>query len=625
MIRIGGATVNQTPIDWEGNRKHILEAIDKGRENKVEILCLPELCITGYGCEDLFLADWIYKKSLEELYKILPHCQDILVAIGVPLMGVVNHKRTHYNATCLVRDGQILGFYIKQFMALDGVHYEPRWFEPWEAGEVSGIQLYDTYYPAGDIIIEHKGIKIGFEICEDAWREGEGVRPAYRCASRGVDLILNPSASHFAFHKCQLREDLVVSSSKEFDCTYVFANLLGNEAGRMIYDGEILIARQGKLIQRNDWLSFQDVNLVYADVDFANNDQSFPAAAEYDKDTKTQFVKATSLALFDYLRKSHSKGFVLSLSGGADSSTLAVLVRESVRRAMEELGEKRFFEKSHLPEEWAEGPDDVISNIMSHLLVTAYQATNNSSDETEASARELASQLGATYYRWQIDEEVSTYTGKIEKAIGRPLTWEQDDITLQNIQARARSPIIWMLANIRNSLLLTTSNRSEGDVGYATMDGDTSGSIAPIAGVSKTFIIKWLRWAEESLGYSALSYVNNLQPTAELRPRENAQTDEGDLMPFPVLLEIEILAIQKRYSPAEIYTMLKKKELEPADLLKLHITRFFRLWSRNQWKRERIAPSFHLDEFNVDPRSWCRFPILSSGFSEELMELESMD
>ncbi len=618
-IRIAGATVNQTPIDWAGNRAHCTEAIRRARKEKVEILCLPELCITGYGCEDLFLSDWIYERAMEELLLIVPECQDIMVAIGLPVML----RGNRYNATCLVQDGVIRGFYVKQFMALDGVHYEPRWFTPWKPGEVDEIRINGDSYPVGDIILTYREAIIGFEICEDAWRKD--TRPAYRCAPRGVNLILNPSASHFAFGKTLLRENLVVTSSADFHCTYVFANLLGNEAGRMIYDGEILIARDGVLLQRNEWLTFEDVDLIHADVDFENEEETYGEPFDFPRDTNSEFVKAAALGLFDYLRKSHSRGFVLSLSGGADSSTLAVLVSEMVRRALNILGEERFFQKSGLPQEWSRGDGDITENIMQHLLVTAYQATKNSSEETENSARSLAREIGATYHRWQIDDEVSTYVQKVETALGRPLTWERDDITLQNIQARARSPIIWMLANIHNGLLLTTSNRSEGDVGYATMDGDTSGSIAPIAGVSKTFIIQWLKWAENTLGYTSLRHVNQLQPTAELRPLENAQTDEGDLMPFAILLEIEKLAIQLRMSPVEVYNSLKPEKLEPDDLLKVHITRFFRLWSRNQWKRERIAPSFHLDEFNVDPRSWCRFPILSSGFTDELKALEELD
>jgi NAD+ synthase (glutamine-hydrolysing) len=190
---------------------------------------------------------------------------------------------------------------------------------------------------------------------------------------------------------------------------------------------------------------------------------------------------------------------------------------------------------------------------------------------------------------------------------------------MQNIQARARSPIIWMLANINKSILLTTSNRSEGDVGYATMDGDTSGSLAPIAGVDKPFIIQWLKWAEKKLGYSGLQKVNGLNPTAELRPASMAQTDEKDLMPYAILVELEKLAIRDRLSPIQVYEKLKNQVSNPE--LKNYVKKFFRMWSINQWKRERFAPSFHLDDLNIDPRSWCRFPILSGGFQKELENL----
>jgi NAD+ synthase (glutamine-hydrolysing) len=236
-------------------------------------------------------------------------------------------------------------------------------------------------------------------------------------------------------------------------------------------------------------------------------------------------------------------------------------------------------------------------------------------------ARELALSIGAGFHHWLIDDEVNAYEQIIEKALGRPLTWETDDIAKQNIQARSRSPIIWLLANVKQAVLLTTSNRSEGDVGYATMDGDTSGSLAPIAGVDKPFIIQWLKWAEKELRYSGLSYVNHLQPTAELRPQERAQTDEKDLMPYSVLVEIEKLAIRDRKKPSEVYLELCD-HYPDHKILKNYIKKFYRMWSANQWKRERLAPSFHFDDLNVDPRSWCRFPILSGNFSEELTELD---
>ncbi len=167
---------------------------------------------------------------------------------------------------------------------------------------------------------------------------------------------------------------------------------------------------------------------------------------------------------------------------------------------------------------------------------------------------------------------------------------------------------------------MATSNRSEAAVGYATMDGDTAGSISPLAGVDKAFLRQWLVWAQQNLGYEGLQYVNNLQPTAELRPAEQAQTDEKDLMPYPILNQIERLAFYERLSPEQVFENMKA-DVQPEDL-KLYLRRFYALWTRNQWKRERYAPAFHLDDYNLDPRSWLRFPILSGGFQEELRKLD---
>lgn len=616
-IRIGGATLNQTPLNWEGNKKNILDAITTAQKSNVEILCLPELAITGYGCEDLFLADWLYEKSLEILKEIIPHCTNILVAVGLP----IQYEGVRYNAACLIENAKIRGIYTKQNMALDGVHYEPRWFTPWPVGKIEKYDLDDRQYDIGDITYDYKDFKIGFEICEDAWRKD---RPACRLVERKVNLILNPSASHFAFGKTLEREELVVSSSKKFNCTYLYANLLGNESGRMIYDGEILIAQHGNLIQRNDWLAFEDNQVIFSDVNPSGKDYVTPST--YSRSKNLEFVKASSLALFDYLRKSKSKGFTLSLSGGADSSSIAILVSEMVRRGVAALGLQAFLNKAglNITADWSSNDINNSKIICNHILTLAYQGTVNSSTSTLESAKALATEIGATFYHWSIDEEVNSYTAKVENALGRELQWTSDDLALQNIQARSRSPIIWMIANIKNNLLLTTSNRSEGDVGYATMDGDTSGSISPIAAVDKHFIISWLKWAETELGYQALSYVNNLTPTAELRPLEQTQTDEDDLMPYHVIVEIEKLAIRDHKSPVEVYKTLSGARLEDKELLKIHIAKFYRLWSRNQWKRERIAPSFHLDDFNVDPRTWCRFPILSHGFEEELKELDAV-
>jgi NAD+ synthase (glutamine-hydrolysing) len=612
MLRIGGATVNQIPLDWKNNTDNIIEAIRQAKAQKVRILCLPELCLTAYGCEDLFLSDWLPKKAWTQLSEIIPHCSDITVSVGLP----VQFNGLTYNGACVISNSRILGISLKQNLAKDGVHYEHRWFEEWPAGEV--VRLSDEYQhiEAGDLIYEVEGIRFGFEICEDAWRKAN--RPGYRLCERGVDMIMNPSASHFAMGKSELREhEVVIEGSGKFNCVYVFTNLLGNEAGRMIYDGDIIIGQRGKLIAVNKRLSFKKVNVLSCEIDFDEPARTKCAQSGDNKEKNEELAQAASLGLYDYLRKSRAKGFVLSLSGGADSSLCAVLVAEMVKRVSTSLGWSAFCESLALNEKEI-GSD--WRKAVNRLLTCAYQGTKNSSEQTLHAAHSLAISLGAEFHEWKIDEEVISYSTKIEKALGRKLSWETDDIAMQNIQARTRSPIIWMLANIKGAILLTTSNRSEGDVGYATMDGDTSGSLAPIAGLSKPFILQWLKWAEKNLEHAGLNAVNNLQPTAELRPQERNQTDESDLMPYTILVQIERHAIFERKSPLQVYEAMKKQS--DSQQLKNYIRKFFRLWSANQWKRERLAPSFHLDDLNVDPRSWCRFPILSAGFNEELRELE---
>ncbi len=610
-LTIAGATLNQTPIHWESNKQHILSAIEEAKRQKVDILCLPELCITGYGCEDLFLSEWIHERAFSVLLEIIPYCTDIVVSIGLPIQ--LDGKA--YNCSAMVSDGGILGFYAKQNLANDGVHYEPRWFTPWAKETRSTITFGNIPYDIGDLVFEVSGIKIGFEICEDAWTED---RPACRLYEKGIDLIINPSASHFAFGKSTSREQLVVDSSGKFDCTYLYVNLLGNEAGRMIYDGEVLVAQQGKLIAKNELLSFLPYQIISTTIDF-NHSNTKPGEISPTFSKNESFERASALALYDYLRKSKSRGFVLSLSGGADSACCAILVASMVKYGVNTLGVDAFLHSIGRQDIMSELPiADQKIFVISKLLTCVYQSSKNSSDTTRNAAKSLAESIGATFYEWSIQEEVTSYSSKIASVLGRDLSWEKDDIALQNIQARARSPIIWMLANIEKSLLLTTSNRSEGDVGYTTMDGDTSGSIAPIAAVDKPFIRQWLKWAEESLDYDGLHQVNAQSPTAELRPVEDHQTDEDDLMPYSVMVAIERLAIGQHRSPIEVYNILSSQQLADKEALKKHIAKFYRLWSMNQWKRERLAPSFHLDDFNIDPKTWCRFPILSGSYQEEI-------
>ena len=364
-ITVGGAALNQTPLDWEGNKQNIIYAIEYARMNDVQLLCLPELAITGYGCEDVFLSDWIYEKAFQKLIELTAFCYDITVAIGLP----VKFEGCNYNCACLVQNGEILGFYAKHFLANDGIHYESRWFDPWKWISVSNFKLPNgKIVPFGDTVFGvafsglSRKVKISFEICEDSWRKEE--RPGYHHKQLGIDIILNPSASHYAFGKTKIRHDeLVMFGSKEFDCTYVFANLLGNEAGKVIYDGEILIAQSGKLLCRNQLFSYQSINVQIAEVDIAlpSNSKSKTKISPF-LSKNEEFAAAVPLALFDYMRKSRSQGFMLSLSGGADSSCCAVLIAEMVKKGIEELGEEYFLKK--IGQEKIQNPESKIQNLL---------------------------------------------------------------------------------------------------------------------------------------------------------------------------------------------------------------------------------------------------------------------
>ena len=666
LLKVAAGVLNQTPLDWAGNRDRILQAIEAAREQNISVLCLPELCIPGYGCEDAFHAPGIQQTAWQMLEQIAEQTAGIVVSVGLPIM----YSGGLFNTAALIANGKIIGFVAKQHLAGDGIHYEPRWFKPWSTGVHGEIEIDGVKYPIGDLIFDVGGVRIGFEICEDAWVES---RPGGTLAARGADLILNPSASHFAFDKHAVRQRFVLEGSRAFHVTYVYSNLLGNEAGRAIYDGDAMIATGGQMMAVGKRFSYSNHELTAAvvniestrmsrarmgsfepeldgnETDIIHADFQIPEAplekTELTEDAwmgssrlkEEEFTRAVCLGLFDYVRKSRSRGFVVSLSGGCDSASVAALIWTMLVFARQELGLNQTIEKLGLSAEWesnsaqdadADAETAGLSTLAAKILTTVYQSTKNSGDVTRNAAKEVATAIHATHYELDVDAIVDNYCQIVSEAIGQELTWQQHDIALQNIQARVRAPSVWMFANLQNGLLLSTSNRSEAAVGYATMDGDTSGGLSPIAGIDKAFLRDWLRWMETDapLGIEpipALKSVNDQQPTAELRPATEKQTDEDDLMPYPVLDYIERLAIGDKMMPVEVFEHLRLKfdQWSVAQLGQWTI-RFFQLWCRNQWKRERYAPSFHLDDKNLDPKTWCRFPILSGGFELEIKQLK---
>lgn len=655
LIKVAAAVLNTTPLAWDANRQAIVEAIREARQKQVSILCLPELCITGYGCEDAFLSNGTQAMAQKLLLELLPETTGMAVSFGLPLL----HRGALFNTVALAVNGKLLGLVAKQHLAGEGIHYEPRWFKRWPKSAREQIEIGGQSLPIGDLLFEVGDVRVGFEICEDAWVAN---RPGAELAERGVDIILNPSASHFAFGKHGIRQRFVLEGSRAFSVGYVYSNLVGNESGRAIYDGGALIAQAGRLLAAGPRFSYSDSSITTATLDIDEirmgrartgsfrpligdpNDNAVRSSFQFHKSDyivdrpqqhlwelsadhkEEEFARAVSLGLFDYLRKSRSRGFVVSISGGADSAAVSLLCALLVEFGVTELGREKFLAKLAYMAGLGEATDN--RGIVRRLLTTVYQSTKNSTQTTRDAAQAVADGIGAEFHEFDVDGLVRDYIAMVSKALGRELVWEKDDLALQNIQARVRSPGVWMMANTRQALLLATSNRSEAAVGYATMDGDTSGGLSPVTGIDKAFLRHWLRWMEKTgpadeRPHPELSAVNVQPPTAELRPHESKQTDEDDLMPYDVLDAIERSSIRDKRTPLECLWHLRET-FPQYDLKQLAfwVRRFFTLWCRNQWKRERFAPSFHLDDENLDPKTWCRFPILSGGYERELTELD---
>ncbi|PIE00923.1 MAG: NAD(+) synthase [Acidobacteria bacterium] len=637
------AAVNQTPMDWKGNIDRIASAILTAEKQGAHILCTPELSITGYGCEDYFLRRDLPVRALTYAEKLAEVAPDMVVMVGLPIV----FEGKNYNAMALLHGGTIRGLVPKTHLAKRGIHYEPRWFSGWELNRLAEYpcQEFDRCdketIPLGNLTFNLGGYLFGLEICEDAWVE-DSLRPCSQVTEKR-HAVFNASASHFALDKVQQRDHLIASSSKTFNLDYFYTNLLGCESGRAIYDGEMMVGQYGQIVNRSKRLSLDETVVLTHCVSYEPRETSRavflkPSKPEVEPSFQPstvrsypnkfeEFTAAASLGLFDYLRKSHSRGFTISLSGGVDSAVCAILAHVTCER-MGGLLDAKDHRLDYL------GLDDPCretsqerSTLSAKMITTVYQATRNSSSTTRKAAKILASHLGTRHLELDIDPIVESYQSLISNSIQRPLSWQKDDLVLQNIQARSRGPAVWMLANLSGSLLLTTSNRSEVAVGYATMDGDTCGGLAPIAGVEKTFLRRWLAHLEQNNltlcdNIPALELINKQDPTAELRPPEKAQTDEKDLMPYEILDALEEALVLRREPIEQVYASLLKEfghQFHP-DLLRDWTRHFTRLFAISQWKRERYAPSFHLDDRSLDPKTWARFPILSGNFQVEIEE-----
>lgn len=669
---IAAATLNQTVGDWAGNARRIAAVLHEARSRGARLVVLPEMCIPGYSLGDRLLMRGTLERSWKALEDLRPATEGLVALIGLP----VRHRDVVYNVVAVVADGVIRALVPKENLATGDVQYENRWFSGWPRGQVEVFDTPDgTGLPFGSMVFEADGIgRFGVEVCEDGWK---GNRPGSGYALAGALIVANPSASWFTLGKHRVRRDMVEQISREDHVVYVYTSLLGCDATRLVFDGSVFVASDGDILDEGRRFVFDaEWELVDRVVDLASLERtrmeegswrqqvesvqrgelgrlpvitripgSYPTVAPapavepywtvgtgpdratdpslqhfVDRGLIPPFVArdlphlelelALCMGLREYRKKCGIPGFTLALSGGRDSAMCALLIARQYRYDNPDLDEAG------------------VRAIVNRTFTTAYMGTENSGDATRRAAAAVAEELGARHHEAVIQPALDTHVALCRELTGVQLSWDDraHDIPLQNVQARLRGSLIWMIANLERSLLVATSNKSEAAVGYTTMDGDTSGGISPIADVPKSLVQLWLAWAERFHGLSSIALVNHTPATAELRPRSESQTDEDDLMPFWILDQLMYQFVQRGQDPLQMFRTLwpvvKDRYDGRPEAFGAHVKKFVRLFCQAQWKRERFAISFRVTAFDLDPKTGFRFPPVQAPFTEELAELD---
>ncbi|MFT5456829.1 MAG: NAD+ synthase (glutamine-hydrolyzing), partial [Myxococcota bacterium] len=515
--RVAAASLNQTVGDWSGNLERIQRAIGIARAKGVRLLLLPEMCIPGYSLGDRLMMRGTLERSWRVLEQVIEATEGMVVLVGLP----VRHRDVMYNVVAVCADRRLVGLVPKENLATGDVQYENRWFSGWPRGAVEAFDAGPHgEVPLGALLFEAAGLgRFAVEVCEDGWK---GIRPGSIAALAGAHLVANPSASWFVLGKHRVRRRMVEQISREDKVVYLYSSLLGCDATRLVFDGSVFVAQDGEVLEEGRRFLFtEDMEFVDCVVDLAALERArmeegswrqqvaslqredfggrpqlvrVPGAFHTDAPPPTrgpywlagtqphrvdpsldwlveagliaaprredlpylELELALCLGLREYWIKCGIRGFTLALSGGRDSGMVALLVHRMFRYHRPELDEAAL--RAEIGERFS----------------TAYLATENSGDITRGAARGLAEALGATHHEVGIQDAVDTHVRLFAELTGQQLTWDrpEDDVPLQNVQARLRGSLIWMLANVQGHLLLATSNKSEAAVGYTTMDGD---------------------------------------------------------------------------------------------------------------------------------------------------------
>ena len=539
-FRIAMVQMNPTLGDLEGNTRSICGWLKEARKAKIDAIVFPELAVTGYPPEDLLLKPRFLRDAGRMIDRIIKETRDVLAVVGCVAVGqsgevmctgfTTSDSKSLYNAAAIMSGRRVIGTYAKQLLPNYGVFDERRYFLPGQKVPVFVVN----------------GITIGVNICEDIWFQ-EG--PARLQARLGeAQLILNINASPYQAGKSLVREKMLGARAKENRVIVSYTNMVGGQ-DELVFDGNSVIVDQaGEIILRGKAFE-EDLLIADLDIDAVSRNRRNWRSRRLSLNRKTNRIhrvmvprlyrqkplppliprhasmldpleevyRALVLGVRDYVRKNRFKKVLIGISGGIDSALTAVI-------AMDAIG---------------------ANNVVGVLMPSPY-----TSKESREDAKKLAKELRIELLTFPISGLFRSYLRLLEKTFkGMPR-----NTTEENIQARIRGNVLMALSNKFGHLVLTTGNKSEMSVGYATLYGDMAGGFAVIKDVPKTLVFDLTRWRSQLTGTDLKEVtiprrIYERAPTAELKDK---QTDQDTLPPYPILDAILKAYVEDDCSPKEI-------------------------------------------------------------------------
>jgi NAD+ synthase (glutamine-hydrolysing) len=538
-MRVALAQIDPTVGDIDGNAAKIAEWIGRAREAGAELTIFPELCLPGYPAEDLYLKRHFVeanRRAVEELARAVGAGETVLVGFAEPAAGS-GDSRHAYNSTAVLSDGAVVAVYRKNRLPNYAVFDEQRYFIP-------GTE---------PLTIDVGGTQVGLTICEDVWVPGP---PAEAEAEQGATLIANPSGSPYHRGKGHERVEMFSERSRAYGTYFAFCNLVGGQ-DELVFDGQSLVTDpSGKLIARA--AQFEEELLV------CEIPASASAAIAEPLSDLDEVYGALVLGLRDYVAKNGFGHVGVALSGGIDSALVALLAADAV------------------------GPERLSCVVM---------PSPHSSSETQADARTIAANLGCELLEIPIEPMMGGYERALAgylnpgetPAAGEevpprdPARPSEPDLAAENIQARIRGNLMMALSNRHGWLVLTTGNKSEMSVGYATLYGDMAGGFAVIKDVPKGLVYELTRRRNERAGTELVpASVIERAPSAELRPD---QLDSDSLPPYDLLDRILEAYVERDQG---------REEMIAAGMPATMVDDVIRLVDRSEYKRRQAAPGIRI-------------------------------